>query len=67
MKSVFRVVGMRTCKDVSKIKNAIANNEGIVACQINKENSQVEIIYDDYFVNEDTLMECIERLGYTVI
>lgn len=67
MKAVFKVAGLKTCKDVTRVKNAIANNEGIIACQINKNTCQVEVIYDNYFITEEKLMSDIENLGYTVI
>ncbi|WP_373899496.1 heavy-metal-associated domain-containing protein [Haloimpatiens sp. FM7315] len=67
MKAVFKVAGMRNTKDIGRIKDAIANNEGIVACQIIANSGQIEVIYDDYFINEERLIECIENLGYTVV
>lgn len=67
MKAVLRVCNMNTVADVNKIRNAIANNEGVIACQINKEKGEVNVVYDNYFVNADRLIDSIENLGYTVI
>ncbi|MFD3158631.1 heavy-metal-associated domain-containing protein [Haloimpatiens sp. FM7330] len=67
MKSIFKISSIKNNKDVMKIKNAITNYEGIVACQINKENGVVEVVYDNYFINEEAMSECIENLGYTII
>ncbi|MBU3159560.1 heavy-metal-associated domain-containing protein [Clostridium frigoris] len=67
MKSVIKVCNMNTSKDISNINLAISNNQGVIACQINSESKQIEIIYDDYFITLDNLIESIEEAGYAVI
>ena len=67
MKSVLKVCNMHTNEDISMIRTAISNNEGVIACEINKEKGEVSIVYDDYFVEEDVLIQCLEDLGYAVI
>lgn len=67
MKSTLKVLSMRTLDDVSIIKNAIANNEGVVACQISKDKGEVEIVFDNQLLMVDKIIESIEELGYTVI
>lgn len=67
MRSVIKVCRMSTSRDVSIINLAISNNQGVVACKINIESKEIEIIYDDYFVSLDDLIESIEEVGYTVI
>ena len=67
MRSVIKVCNMSTSKDISNINLAISNNQGVVACNINSESKEIEIIYDDYFVSLDDLIESIEEVGYTVI
>ena len=67
MKSVIKVCNMSTSNDISNVNLAISNNQGVIACQINSESKEIEIIYDDYFVSLDNLIESIEEAGYTVI
>ena len=67
MKSMFKVVNMNTEEDINKIRKVIANNEGVVACQINSEKSEVSVVYDDYFITSDLLIQSVENLGYAVI
>jgi copper chaperone len=67
MRSVIKVCSMSTSKDISNINLAISNNQGVVACKINSESKEIEVIYDDYFVSLDDLIESIEEVGYTVI
>jgi len=67
MKSVIKVYNMNTSNDISNVNVAISNNQGVIACQINSESKEIEIIYDDYFLSLDNLIESIEEAGYTVI
>ena len=67
VKTVLKICDLKNNKDVVRVKNAITSNEGIIACKIDKESKNVEIIYDDYFVNDDKIAESIEKLGYTII
>ena len=67
MKSVIKVCNMNTSEDISNINLAISNNQGVIACQINIESKEIEIIYDDYFILLDNLIEAIEEAGYAVI
>ncbi len=67
MKSTLKVLSMRTLKDVSKVRNAIANNEGVVACQINKEKDEVEVVFDGKLLSVDKIIESIEEIGYSVM
>ncbi|MFT5875322.1 MAG: copper chaperone [Clostridium sp.] len=67
MKSVIKLCNMSTSDDISNVNAAISNNQGVIACQLNSESKEVEIIYDDYFVSLDNLIESIEEAGYAVI
>ncbi|MBC2581248.1 heavy-metal-associated domain-containing protein [Clostridium sp. DJ247] len=67
MKSVLKVCNMNTVSDVNKIRMAISNNEGVVACQISKEKGEVSVIYDDFFVSNEHLIQSLEDLGYAVL
>lgn len=67
MKASVKIPNMRTSQDIIKVKQAIASNEGILACEISKEKSEVRIVYDDYFTDLDRIIGTIEDLGYTVI
>ena len=67
MKTSFKIPNMRTSQDIRMVKQAIASNEGILACEISKEKSEVSIVYDDYFTDLDKIIGTIEDLGYTVI
>ncbi|MDD7796390.1 heavy-metal-associated domain-containing protein [Clostridium sp. 'White wine YQ'] len=67
MKSSLRIAGMKTAEDVRKIKNAIASNQGVVACEISREKGEANIIYDDYFTAIDKIIDSVESLGYTVV
>lgn len=67
MKSIIKVRNINSINDVNTIRQAIAQNEGVIACQITKENGDVDIVYDDYCLNLEDIIESIENIGYTVI
>lgn len=66
MKSVIKIANMRTLEDVSNIREAISGNEGVIACQICKDKHEVNVVYDNYFLKEEDIIQCLEDLGYTV-
>ena len=66
MKSVIKVFNMITSEDIGNINFAISNNQGVIACRINSEDREIEIIYDNYFISLDNLIESIEDAGYAV-
>jgi len=67
MKTTLKVCDMVTSKDVTRVKNAISANEGVIACGIHKVNKEVEIVNENYFINIEDIIESIENSGYTVI
>ena len=67
MKSLFKISSMKTLEDVSNVRNAISNMEGVIACQVNLEKGEVNVVYDDFFIKEDDLISSIEDSGYTVL
>jgi len=67
MKSLFKINSMKTLEDVSNVRNAISNMEGVIACQVNLEKGEVNVVYDDFFIKKDDLISSIEDSGYTVL
>lgn len=67
MKSVIKIGNMRTMEDVGKIRKAISDNQGIVACQISKESREISIVYDNYIIRLEDIVGSLEDLGYTII
>lgn len=67
MKSVIKVYNLNTQKDVGRIQGAIAQNEGILACEISLKKKEIQIIYNQSCIDLDKISESIENLGYMVI
>lgn len=67
MKSLLKVGNIKTSEDVTKIKSAISNHEGVVACEVNKAKGEISIVYDNYFVTEEDFISSVEELGYAVL
>ena len=67
MKILLKINNMNSEKDILAIKNSISKNEGIFACQILRDTREVEIVYDESFINKETILEAIENEGYDVV
>ena len=67
MKSVLSICNISNNKDVSKIQRAISSNEGVIACEVSLTKKEVQIIYNESFLNIDTIVDSIENLGYIVV
>lgn len=67
MKSVVKVCNINNVNDVNKIRSAVSAEQGVIACQISMEKGEISVVYDDYFLNINKIIEAIEDTGYTVI
>lgn len=67
MKSILKLGKLKSFDDVAVLREAVAVNEGVIACQVCIEKSEISIIYDNYFLNEEDLIQSIEEVGFTVI
>lgn len=67
MKSIIKVCNLNTIEDVNKVRSAVSSNQGVIACQINKEKGEINVVYDNYFLTLDKIIESVEDVGYTVI
>lgn len=67
MKSVLNLSVIHTLEDVNIIRQAVSNNEGVIACEINREKREVSVVYYGQFLSIDEIIDSIEELGYTVL
>ncbi len=67
MKALFRIYNLTTHDDIINIRNVVSNYEGILACEINLNRKEVNVVYDGLSVSIDELMISIENAGYMVI
>lgn len=67
MKSIIKVYGINTQKDVIKIQKTISNMEGILACEISIKKKEIQIIYNENCIEIDKITENIENIGYMVV
>lgn len=65
MKSLIKISNIRSENDVNKIRTALGSKEGVVACHIKVEKGEVEVVYDNYFINEEKMYDLLEDMGYT--
>lgn len=67
MKSIIKVHPMNSQRDVIKIQHTISQIEGIIACEVSLERKEVNIIYNESFLDIQIVIENIENIGYMVI
>lgn len=67
MKSVLKVHNINNQSDVSKIQRAITSNEGVIACEISIQKKEIQIIYNEAWLDIDNIIESIENLGYMIL
>lgn len=67
MKAVLKVSGMSNSIDIRKVQSAIASSEGVIASEVALEKKEVTIIYNDMYIELESIIDKIEDLGYTVI
>lgn len=67
MKSLIKISSIRSSEDIGNIRRGISNLQGIIACYIKKEKSEVSIVYDNHFVNINNIYNILEDMGYTVL
>ncbi|RXM59250.1 heavy-metal-associated domain-containing protein [Clostridium tetani] len=67
MRSVIKVLELKNASDVVTIKKAISNKTGVLAIQINIEKREINVVYDDYLLTVNDMVDCIEDLGYSIL
>ena len=66
MKALLRIYNLTTHDDIINIRNVVSNYEGILACEINLNRKEVNIVYDSLSVSMDEIMNSIENAGYMI-
>lgn len=67
MKSVIKIYNMESQNDVNLIQNKISQQNGVIASQISLSKKELTIIYNETYLNIETIKDNIEDLGYVVI
>lgn len=67
MKSTIKICDMSALKDVTEIQNCMAQIQGVIACEISLERKEIQVIYNESFVDLEAIVSSIENLGFLVI
>ena len=67
MKSIIKIYNIESQNDVNLIQNKISQQNGIISSQISLSKKELTIIYNETYLNIETIKEDIEDLGYVVI
>ncbi|MGL5380166.1 heavy-metal-associated domain-containing protein [Clostridium sp.] len=66
MKSIIMIPNLLNSEDVKSVREAIANSEGVVACEVNLAKKEVSIVFDEKSTSADEIASSIEAIGYSV-
>lgn len=66
MKVSLKIMNLETSNDVQILRSTISNEEGIIACEINKSKKEIIIVFDDIVINEMKIITSIENEGYSI-
>lgn len=66
MKISIKIYNLNKSTDINTIRNILTNEEGIVACEINKAKKEVQIVYDNLTISSDDIINLIEMAGYMI-
>lgn len=67
MKSIIKVCNMKSPEAVNNIRKVVSKNEGIMACHINSEKGEINVVYDANFTDLDEIIQSIEEEGYVTL
>lgn len=67
MRVVIKISNLKSQADITNIRTALSQEEGVLACHIKRERGEVDIVFDDYFIKLQEIQDLLEELGYTVI
>ena len=67
MKSVIKIINMKSQRDASAIQDAVINSEGIIAIQTSIKKNEITVIYNDMYISLEKIIDIIEDLGYITI
>ena len=59
MKSIIKIYDIKNTKDLSNIQNAIASNDGVIACEVSLGKKEVQIIYNENYVKIEEIIDSI--------
>lgn len=67
MKSTIKIQNMNNNEDIIKVREVIANNEGVIACEVNMSKKEVNVVFDDTSIDIDKIIVSIEEAGYSIV
>lgn len=67
MRSNIMIANLLSAEDVKSVREAIANNEGVIACEVNLPKKEVSIVFDERITTTDVIASSVESIGYSVI
>lgn len=67
MQSVLKIFNLNSKSDITRIKNALSNVDGILAVEFRMEVKSINVVYDGIHINLDGISDILEESGYFCI
>ncbi len=67
MKETLKVEGMTCSCCVGKVEKSVKQLDGISSVEINSDNEEVQVIYNEDSITLDEIKEKIDAVGYKVV
>lgn len=67
VKSLIKVFNINSNEDISNVREAVSNNEGVIACEVSMARQEISVVYDDRSLTLDDIINSIEMSGYSVV
>lgn len=67
MKAVVKVCDLNTFDDISKIQSCMAQIQGVIACEISIERKEVQVVFNEAFVDLEKIIASLENIGFLVM
>ena len=63
-KQNFDVFGMSCASCQAHVDHAVNKLDGVLSCNVNLLTNSMEVSFDENKINEDTIIEAIQKVGY---
>lgn len=67
MQSVLKISNLNSKSDITRIKSALSNVDGILAVEFRMEAKSINVVYDGIYINLDGISDILEESGYFCI
>lgn len=67
MQSVLKISNLNSKSDITRIKSALSNVDGILAVEFRMESKSINVVYDGIYIGINGISDILEESGYFCI